>query len=705
MVEDRIDIIYTDSVRVDVGILSEYRLDLAYGADENTFTLTMPLKSRELTYKSHIYQYNTDVGGIVDGIKIDTEKKQLIYTGRTWQGILAGKVVTPPAGQDYRLLTGTSQEVIDELIGLCGLRDLFVAGTDGSEETYDIVNYTIRYGNLYTVLCDMLYETGCKLKIKAVYDANNQLMVELYATPYVDYSQDEEWSSSQRDFISERKETTVNHLICLGSGNLRDRHVIHLFSDGENIMPFTNHTQLYSHGEPVNIRLYGVYLNVSYLPPVETASITSFYGVLPGDVWMVGIGDDDEKFWYKNESFSFVMFRPYNDSHYILRDIQQQIFGVNEITEVFDYPNAQDTENYVELESEPDDYQENYSNYYTFEDGEYKSIEAVDMSYYNQLDTEPLDWPVNPSKYYVYQSGEYQTVDKVSVDRYVLTGVAPADWQEKYGNYYIVTGYASGLPVVWDNVKGVAQSGYNVVTESEAKNDWNNTYNKYYIRIWDGTKYIYERVNGVTKYTYTKQTKQPDNWVGSYSQYYQKKSKGTGYETVKAVKKKDKNGKVHDIAPTWKKGKYYTRTSETVAPKYDKNTTYYIAYSVTVAPTWVMNTYYKKVAVQQAPTFESGKYYEFVEYFSPPAFGNGIYIKYIDHYADLAANGAKRLQQYIDDANSITVNLKPAIEYDIGDVVGAIDEVTGLSVWRPITKKILKIERNRKIMRYETGGV
>ena len=46
-----------------------------------------------------------------------------------------------------------------------------------------------------------------------------------------DYSQDEEFNTAQVDFTIEKNYRPVNHIICLGQGDLKNRAVIHLFCD------------------------------------------------------------------------------------------------------------------------------------------------------------------------------------------------------------------------------------------------------------------------------------------------------------------------------------------------------------------------------------------------------------------------------------------------------------------------------------------
>jgi hypothetical protein len=57
--------------------------------------------------------------------------------------------------------------------------------------------------------------------------------VVLSAVPYVDYTKDEQFDSDLVQTQIEKAYNTVNHLICLGQGELKDRQVIHLYTDTE----------------------------------------------------------------------------------------------------------------------------------------------------------------------------------------------------------------------------------------------------------------------------------------------------------------------------------------------------------------------------------------------------------------------------------------------------------------------------------------
>ena len=92
-----------------------------------------------------------------------------------------------------------------------------------------------RYIDGYAGIKKMLSSVGGKLKVNF-----QDYFVILSAEPLVDYSQDDEFDSSQIDFDVEKNYKPTNHMICLGKGDLSERKVIHLYADTEGNI---SHTQ------------------------------------------------------------------------------------------------------------------------------------------------------------------------------------------------------------------------------------------------------------------------------------------------------------------------------------------------------------------------------------------------------------------------------------------------------------------------------
>lgn len=218
------DLIYTNAKRVDQGVLSAYAFDLAFGASENDFEVTFGVNEAFLESGAFVYMEGTEYGGTIDGLKTRTNSETITYKGRTWHGIMNSKVIQPDAGANYLIVSGDANEIIATLIARLGLSGLFVAAEELSG--ISISGYQFhRYCKGYDGIMAMLSAKNAKLKIewkdRAVY---------LSAVPIADYTE----SPVDGDIATltvEQTKQKVNHLICLGKGDLAEREVIHLYVD------------------------------------------------------------------------------------------------------------------------------------------------------------------------------------------------------------------------------------------------------------------------------------------------------------------------------------------------------------------------------------------------------------------------------------------------------------------------------------------
>ena len=72
------DLIYTDSSRKDLGVLQGYKLDEAFGKDENDFEITTDLINTRLQEDYFIYIEGTEYGGIIDSVAPDTSTNTIM---------------------------------------------------------------------------------------------------------------------------------------------------------------------------------------------------------------------------------------------------------------------------------------------------------------------------------------------------------------------------------------------------------------------------------------------------------------------------------------------------------------------------------------------------------------------------------------------------------------------------------------------------
>lgn len=218
------DLIYMNSAKEDIGVLMDYEFDLAFGTDENNFECRIDSNAHCCEHGYFLYIEGTEYGGIIDALESITANEEVIYTGRTWHGILNSKVIEPDSGKSHLIVSGEANEILASLIDRLGLSDLFEASSESSDIT--ISNYQFsRYIEGYDGIKKMLESNGAKLKIVFYQDK-----VILSAVPVVDYTQ-EAIDSDTVELKVKQASRTVNHLICLGQGELENRTVIHLYAD------------------------------------------------------------------------------------------------------------------------------------------------------------------------------------------------------------------------------------------------------------------------------------------------------------------------------------------------------------------------------------------------------------------------------------------------------------------------------------------
>lgn len=218
------DLIYTNENHIDQGVLTAYAFDLSFGADENDFEMTLGANEPALLDGSFAYIEGTEYGGIIDGIKVSTNSDTVTYKGRTWHGLLNSKVIEPDAGESHLIVSGDANELLAMLVDRLGLAGLFVAAEELSGINISKYKFN-RYCKGYDGIRDMLEDNGAKLNI-----AWKDRAVQLSAVPVVDYT-DAPADSDTASLNVEKYSKKVNHLICLGQGNLTEREVIHLYVD------------------------------------------------------------------------------------------------------------------------------------------------------------------------------------------------------------------------------------------------------------------------------------------------------------------------------------------------------------------------------------------------------------------------------------------------------------------------------------------
>ena len=182
----------------------------------------------ELTFSSLIYIMGTEYGGIIGEVLTDTTLDYVELKGLSWRGRLAKKIIQPPTGSDYKVVSGELHTVMKSLIEpeFDGLIVVSQEDTGVNVSSYQFD----RYCTLYDGLVKMLKSKWYRLQLSFRREQGEPGYLYIEAVPIVDYSNRIELSRDcQLNYTMDDKRDGVNHLIVAGKGELQDRNVLHLY--------------------------------------------------------------------------------------------------------------------------------------------------------------------------------------------------------------------------------------------------------------------------------------------------------------------------------------------------------------------------------------------------------------------------------------------------------------------------------------------
>lgn len=224
-------VIIADSNGKEIKYLKYSKFDFDLG-DTMDFTITIsPIDYDEsIKYGNIIFIPNSEYAGIIGGIETNTSENTVKITGYCLRGILNKRIIVPPKNQAYKQVSGEINTIIKSLIDEEGIGSFF--SVSGIDTGINISNFNFdRYCTLLNGIEKMLKSVNYKLSIKYVQGQKGEKGYALLSsTPIIDYSDTLELSQDNLlDFIFKENNNGVNHLVCLGKGELTDRVVIDLY--------------------------------------------------------------------------------------------------------------------------------------------------------------------------------------------------------------------------------------------------------------------------------------------------------------------------------------------------------------------------------------------------------------------------------------------------------------------------------------------
>lgn len=180
-----------------------------------------------IDFRSLVYVAGTQIGGVVDDKSPDGNGAGMTvtYHGRTWHGVMAYSIIQPDAGEDYYEYSGDANDVIRAVIERQGLGSIFEC--DGNSGI-TVRGRFDRYVDMYEGLTKMLSrDSDTKAKLEIFKMPGGKVSVRaVEAGRYVS-----DLDSDRYGFKSLLDSRPVNHLVCLGGGELKERDVIDLYAD------------------------------------------------------------------------------------------------------------------------------------------------------------------------------------------------------------------------------------------------------------------------------------------------------------------------------------------------------------------------------------------------------------------------------------------------------------------------------------------
>lgn len=223
------ELIVADSAGKTLFPLSDFELDMDSGwgdGVDNTFDLIVRDASAPLPEAAwRVYADGTEMGGRVERFELKTGRasSELHWTGSTWSGVLAKRLLWPDAGQDYLTLAGDANAVLRQVVARLGLGSFFSV-PDGDAGVSVSYRCSRDVPDAWTNLRLAMRSAGLRLDARWV-DGSCRLQ----AAKVTDWRG--RVDSDLVDFDLSSDLLVTNHLKAAGKGELASRQVVDVYAD------------------------------------------------------------------------------------------------------------------------------------------------------------------------------------------------------------------------------------------------------------------------------------------------------------------------------------------------------------------------------------------------------------------------------------------------------------------------------------------
>lgn len=225
------ELIVADSAGKTLFPLADFELDMDSGwgdGVDNTFDLIVRDASAPLPEAAwRVYADGTEMGGRVEGFELKTGRtsSELHWTGSTWSGVLAKRLLWPDSGQDYLTLSGDANAVLRSAVARLGLGSFFTV-PDGDAGVSVSYRCSRDVPDAWTNLRLAMRSAGLRLDARWIDGA-----CRLQAAKVTDWRG--RVDSDLVDFDLSSDLLVTNHLKAAGKGELASREVVDVYADNK----------------------------------------------------------------------------------------------------------------------------------------------------------------------------------------------------------------------------------------------------------------------------------------------------------------------------------------------------------------------------------------------------------------------------------------------------------------------------------------
>lgn len=172
----------------------------------------------------------TEYGALIEELDSWTDEKEEKWMGNAFRKFLQEFIIEPPEGQDYKIVEGDAHVVMRQILN-GAFDNLFTIPEESSG--IKIENYQFdRYTDALAGFTKMLIRKNARINIEIKQGGSNEpFSIVLSAVPIQNLSSEIEYSQDSKIAINLRESRRgINHLICLGKGELKNRQVVHLYA-------------------------------------------------------------------------------------------------------------------------------------------------------------------------------------------------------------------------------------------------------------------------------------------------------------------------------------------------------------------------------------------------------------------------------------------------------------------------------------------